>query len=267
MYHDYTRTSKLGRKLVAFLSAILVCLAVFYFIGDSNAIQKDIQPSTVESAKVVNEQTTPEVFNAPKFGEEIKAAVPSFPLPLNPWLEMILATSEPAPQQSDAPTECTENVEPAEEPIPERENALYYFMEDGIRTDVPVEYQDYLYDLLKQHSCEDKYELVLAMIYHESGWRTNIVSATNDYGLMQINQCNHSWLKKELGITDFLDPYQSMQAGVYIISGLFAKYDSAEQALVCYNMGEGGALKRGITSSTYSRGILADMELLVKLES
>ena len=168
---------------------------------------------------------------------------------------------------SSVEPECTENVEPTEEPIPERENVLYCFVEDGIRTDVPIEYQDYVWNLLKENGHEDKYELVLALIYHESGYNALLISSTNDYGLMQINKCNHKWLKETLGITDFLDPYQSIDAGVYMISGYFDKYDSAEQALVCYNMGEGSALKKGITSSKYSRGVFSDIELLVELES
>ena len=103
-------------------------------------------------------------------------------------------------------------------------------------------------------------------MYHESGFQTDIVSGTNDYGLMQINKCNHDWLSKKLGKSNFLDPYTSIEAGVYILSDYLKKYDDVQTALVCYNMGE-SAIQKGIYSTKYSRGVLADEKLLVELEN
>lgn len=263
MHHDYNRAGGFITKILGIISVAMICSAVFYFVGDSRAVHYDIEPMPTESAKIIHEFPSKATFTTPI--AEVGKVVASVP-PITE-LQATLVTSESAPQESDAQPECTENVEPVEESIPERENVLYCFVEDGIRTDVPIEYQDYIWNLLKENGHEDKYELILAMIYHESGYNASLVSKTNDYGLMQINKCNHKWLRETLGITDFLDPYQSIDAGVYIISGYFDKYDSAEQALVCYNMGEGGALKKGITSSTYSRGVFSDIELLVELES
>ena len=41
-------------------------------------------------------------------------------------------------------------------------------------------------------------------------------NGSRDYGLMQINDCNHEWLETELGITDRYDPRQNIRAGCYI---------------------------------------------------
>lgn len=146
-----------------------------------------------------------------------------------------------------------------------RENKHYYILIDGYRADLPVEYQDYLWELCKQYEVTEHYELFIAQMYRETSFRPNLISGTNDYGLMQINVCNHDWLRKELGITDFLDPYQNMKCGVHIMSGYLHKYNDVQKALVCYNMGE-SKVKKGIYSSKYSRGVLENLNYLVELE-
>lgn len=111
--------------------------------------------------------------------------------------------------------------------------------------------------------CEEKgldYEMVLAIMERESRFDPTAISATEDYGIMQINQCNHDWLKEELGITDFMDAKQNITAGTEILGRLAAKYDDPQKILMAYNMGETGAgrlWKEGTTTSTYSRDIMA----------
>ena len=86
------------------------------------------------------------------------------------------------------------------------------------------------------------------------------MSGTGDYGIMQINTVNHEWLREELGITDFLDAEQSIDAGTEMLARLSEKYSDPHKVLMAYNMGEGGAAKlwaQGITSSEYSRDIMA----------
>lgn len=262
MHYDDNRFTWFIVKSLSFVSALALCAAICYSTGETNAIQRNAEETESGLTKVV--MAIPKELNFATLALR-EATMPST-LPLSSTQEMESVTQEIVSSVDDAQPECAENVELVEEPIPERDHPLYYVVEDGIRTDIPVEYQDYVWNLLKEYGHEDQYELVLAMIYHESGYNISLVSKTNDYGLMQINQCNHKWLRETLGITNFLDPYQSIDAGVYMISKLFDKYD-AEQALVCYNMGEGGALRKGITSSKYSRGVFADVELLVELES
>ena len=99
----------------------------------------------------------------------------------------------------------------------------------------------------------------MALMYTESSFRADIVSGTNDYGLMQINKCNHAELTEALGITDFTEPYQNIRAGLYLLRCLFEKYD--EPALVCmaYNMGEYGASTlwdKGVYETSYSIKVL-----------
>lgn len=121
-----------------------------------------------------------------------------------------------------------------------------------------VEIQEFIYYLAYGYNID--FYFIMAVIEHESDFRADIISSTNDYGLMQINICNHEWLSKALGITDFLDPYQNIMAGTYKFHLLFEKYgDDTSKVLMAYNMGDTGAgrlWKQGIYESRYSREIM-----------
>ena len=120
------------------------------------------------------------------------------------------------------------------------------------------ELQEYTYYLCEAYYLD--FDFVMGLMYTESGFRADVISGTNDYGLMQINACNHATLSDKLGITDFTDPYQNIRAGVYILRGLFEKYDDAARVCMAYNMGEYGASvlwDKGIYNTTYSNKVLA----------
>lgn len=132
-------------------------------------------------------------------------------------------------------------------------------------TEIPVTFgedlQEFTYYLSAAYDID--YTLVLAIISKESAFMPDGISSTNDYGLMQINACNHEWLTEELGITDFTDPYENIKAGLFILRGLFEKYDSTSKVLMAYNMGENGASKlweQGIFESNYSKDVLKRQE-------
>lgn len=124
--------------------------------------------------------------------------------------------------------------------------------------DVPLDkpYQDYI-----RQECESAnvdMELVMAVMQVESSFNSSEISQTNDYGIMQINECNHSYLKEQLGIVNFLDPYDSAKAGIYMLSQL-NWCENESQLLMCYNMGTTGAKRywnAGIYESDYSRKVL-----------
>lgn len=110
------------------------------------------------------------------------------------------------------------------------------------------ELQEYTYDLCIKNGIEEYYTLILCQLYYESEYKTDIVSASNDYGIAQINKSNHEWLSEELGITDFLDAKQSISCNIYMMSDYLKKY-SVESSLFCYNTGSPDG------SNTYSRNI------------
>ena len=130
--------------------------------------------------------------------------------------------------------------------------------------DIPLEteLQDYI-----RKECDEmnvEMELVLAIMKVESDFNSDVISDTNDYGLMQINIVNHESLQKKLSIYDFLDPYDSARAGIYMLSGL-DWCENDVQRLMCYNMGVTGAKRawnKGVQETEYSKKVLKTKEEL-----
>lgn len=119
------------------------------------------------------------------------------------------------------------------------------------------EQQEFLFYLCAGYNLD--FTLVMALIEHESSYRADIISKSNDYGLMQINTINHKWLTETIGVTDYLDPYQNMRAGCFILRKLFERYQEPELVLMCYNMGETGAGRlwdKGVFSTNYTQKVL-----------
>lgn len=119
------------------------------------------------------------------------------------------------------------------------------------------ELQEYTYYICKAYYID--YSFVLALMFTESSFKADIISKSDDYGLMQINSCNHKDIGDKLGVTDFLEPHQNIRAGMYLLRKLFEKYDTPERVLMAYNLGEYGASvlwDKGITETTYSKKVL-----------
>lgn len=153
-------------------------------------------------------------------------------------------------------------------------NKLRLFVDDTeVRATEPTYYdiplskdlQLYTYNKCVEYCIPDHYELVLAMMWQESNYTANLISSTDDYGIMQINSCNHDWLVNLLGPTDFLDANDNINAGVYVISKMLLKYKDEHKALMAYNMGERGASLNwdaGNYTSRYSRSVVAKREAI-----
>lgn len=125
--------------------------------------------------------------------------------------------------------------------------------------DVPMDkdLQEFTFYLSSAYNID--FTFVMALMKQESDFQSDVVSATNDYGLMQINEINHPYLKEQLEITDFLDPYDNIKAGMFVLRKLFEKYKTPEKVLMAYNMGEIGASKlweQGVFENNYSKNVL-----------
>lgn len=175
--------------------------------------------------------------------------------------EVIHATQTPeviSAEETDAPQGGYQGIEPwrTEDSLPERDGFVYY-PELGLGKVM----QDFIF--VEAGEAGVNYELVLAIIFHESRCDPTVVSATHDYGLMQINQINHEWLAEEYELTNMLDPRQNVIAGITILAQ-HSIYDDGTEAglhrmLMAHNMGARGAAKAwdsGITETNYSRTIL-----------
>ena len=125
--------------------------------------------------------------------------------------------------------------------------------------DVPMDedVQEFVYCLSYGYNID--FPFVMALINEESSFRSDVVSETNDYGLMQINEINHEWLTETIGVTNYLDPYENVRSGIFILRNLFEKYEDPEKVLMAYTLGESGASelwKNGVSETRYSNSIM-----------
>lgn len=116
--------------------------------------------------------------------------------------------------------------------------------------------QEFIYYLSKGYNMD--FTFVMAIIQQESGYQPDAVSNTDDYGLMQINKVNHGYITDEIGVTNYLDPYENVRAGMFILRKLFEKYETPEKVLMAYNLGESGAKAlwdKGVFETNYSKSV------------
>lgn len=130
--------------------------------------------------------------------------------------------------------------------------------------DVPLDmgFQDYIREECINAGLD--MELVLAIMKVESDFNSEVISSTDDFGLMQVNKINFEEVERALGLTNMLDPHQGAKAGIYLLSKL--KWcESEHQMLMAYNMGVTGAQrlwKEGIYETNYSKKVLKAKELI-----
>lgn len=183
---------------------------------------------------------------------------------------------------------CSGNDSP-EQPEPENQKEVLIFGQpdgrifegempgewvNGERKFVPLnvpmdeDLQEFIFYLSQAYEMD--FTFVMALIQRESSYKPDVISASNDYGLMQINEINHPYLQEQLGITDFTEPYGNVRAGMFILRKLFEKYETPEKVLMAYNMGETGASRlweQGIFEINYSKSVLQiQQELNAELE-
>lgn len=130
--------------------------------------------------------------------------------------------------------------------------------EEFVPLDVPIseDLQEFIFYLSEGYEID--FTFVMALIQQESSFRADVISESNDYGLMQVNEKNHTLITEILGVTDFLEPYNNVRSGMFILRKLFEKYETPEKVLMAYNLGESGAARlweNGIFEINYSKSV------------
>lgn len=95
------------------------------------------------------------------------------------------------------------------------------------------------FNIANKYSIEPS--LILAVAQKESRFEPD-VNGSGAIGLMQIIPSCHVDRISRLGVTDIWDPYSNLLIGADLLAELLARYKDPGLALMCYNMGEGGAL-------------------------
>ena len=123
-------------------------------------------------------------------------------------------------------------------------------VEDGyLRDDLPLDYET---QMLLYGACLEfrvDYDLALAVIEQETGYRNLTGDGGESAGYMQIQRKWWSGLMDEIGTEDLNRPEDNFRTGCAILRQLLDKYGNTEDALTAYNSGRPG-------SSRYSRSVL-----------
>lgn len=176
---------------------------------------------------------------------------------LEPQVEQeAVQTATPAlPEQEKTPevSPVQAVAEPAQESTPEPVQYRDDIVSQGRL--LSYECQQILMDCCDKYSVP--YALGLAIAEVETHFDPDAVSGTDDYGLMQINACNHGWLA-ELGF-DVMTYEGNIEAGIYLIAQNIQQYEDFELALMAYNCGPTGAQRlwaQGIYQTEYSQKVM-----------
>lgn len=167
-----------------------------------------------------------------------------------------ITETESVTQQTESP-ETSESVQPQAMTVPCETTSVVY------KRNVPLslELQEFTYGLCSEKSID--YDMVLAIMKKESEFQNVVSDNGQDFGLMQVNIINHDWLARQYGLTDMMDEYQNITAGVTILSILQSKFDSTETILMAYNIGCGNAqenINAGINSNDYAVNVMRILE-------
>lgn len=104
------------------------------------------------------------------------------------------------------------------------------------------------------------FELVMALIYQESGWDPACVSDKGQsVGLMQVQERWHREVMDKLGCSDLANPVQNVRVGTELLRRYFIEYQEPAWALMAYNGGQAYA-DRMIEAGKISRYAAAVLE-------
>lgn len=165
--------------------------------------------------------------------------------------------------------DADERLTSLETVVLELENENYSLEEFNNQTyyDIPlsIELQEYTFIQCIKYDVDPV--LALAVMKTESGFNAKAVSETDDYGIMQINECNHKWLSDAFGDINLLNAKDNIKCGVYMLSKI--KYPTREQKLMAYNMGSVHAKalwEKGTYTTDYTEKVIDNMEYIQKKE-
>lgn len=123
--------------------------------------------------------------------------------------------------------------DPVEAPIPEADIERYIYYDISLDKSL----QKAISDVATEYGFD--YELILSIMYVESGFKPNTIGDHGDsYGLMQVQP---KWCRDiitDLGITNLLDPISNTRVGCAILRDIINRYDcDIYTALRRYNTG------------------------------
>lgn len=147
-----------------------------------------------------------------------------------------------------------ETAPPVQEDYENEKIEAALFDSGYFRADVPLDgdTQSYL-----RAACEESgvdYELMLAIIRKETGYRNVKGDGGASWGYCQVQPRWHKARMERLGVTDLMDPFGNFRVACDYMAELLRRYD-VESALTAYNSGHPG-------KSGYARTVMGYWEEL-----
>ncbi len=157
--------------------------------------------------------------------------------------------------ETEAETEAEAEAESAEQdtalsaPMMDDEKTVYF--------SVPLdeELQDHIFELCEGYGIPPV--IIIAMISRESCFNPSAVGACGEVGYMQILPSTAAYIEGNTGL-DVSDPRENISAGAWLLHYFIDRGYSLNEALICYNEGEGNAsvlFDRGIYDTAYTADI------------
>ena len=166
------------------------------------------------------------------------------------------AEEQPGPQ----PMEKSAPEEPIQEDYENEKIEDALFDSGYFRSDIPLDGDT---QALLHAACDESgvpYELALAVIWKETGYRNVLGDDGSSTGYMQVQERWHRDRMERLGVTDLSDPSGNFRVGCDYLAELMSKYP-LEDALTAYNSGSPG--KSEYASSVIEHyGILKGAKIL-----
>ena len=105
----------------------------------------------------------------------------------------------------------------------------------------PVKYHEYVEAYAKMYEVPE--EIIMAIIYCESGFDASAVSRVGAVGLMQLMPDTYKWLCSKTGdrydALHLYNPEINIRYGTYLLSILYQRYEQWDVVFAAYNAGMG----------------------------
>lgn len=182
--------------------------------------------------------------------EETVKAVP--PETVFEMIETSADTESAAADTSDNSPKMDENADLIDDIC---ENAAITQHKDYFDVPLGEDLQDHIYDICEEYGIPP--EIIIAQISRESCFNPEVVGAAGEVGYLQIHPVTVTFITGETGL-DVSDPRENISAGAWLLHYFIDRGYSLNEALICYNEGEGNAsvlFDQGIYDTAYTADI------------
>lgn len=239
--------ARIWKILVTVITVIVMILLAIFLLPTENVADDDLddkkqvtssQSNTTDISSDLGEQST----------EDTNSSVESSPILIEESSSVEEQLSSEVKEETETPpaAESTEVVEQPESITSTNTTEEYNDLLDNVP--LSADLQHYVLELCSEYRLDPA--VVFAIMYCESRFNANASKGVCT-GLMQLHKSYFSG--------DLYDPYNNAKQGIQFLAELYNEHGDYHMALMCYNMGSGGASKyfnQGIYTSSYSRKVL-----------